>query len=801
VNLIIPAANSFLWNPGLTSLGGPSGAGINATGGSRTQYGSTLTPVGQQAVINASVTGTTLTVNSVTSGTVAVGQTVVLTNAAPNNGANGVNPNIVSVILSGSGSTWTLKNGWGLLGGNITSRTMYCYGADDAQIITAIGSASAGQYVFLGAGTFCLTNAQNPPIISTSGVTLRGSGAGTTIIYKTNGVSPRSSTQVANTSPPIYVPVDQSTYSYDVAPCIIVGPSRYPGPDNNASQNLTADAAQGGMSVTIQNAAGYAAGQFVLIDELPNATWQLTPPYFTNNGATYDPSNRVLQWQGDRFLEHMHLPVQTFIDTCGFSDSNAPYDSGYQTSWTGSIAPSGDGLTGTMTVTGGGTPVIGQQLFGTGIAPFTYILNGSGSTWQVGPSQTVASTTITGYNTAEASYFSRVYRFTCEIKEIASVNGNTITFTSPLSISYRVSHYAQLTQYTRAVDGSHPSVHVQNIGVEALTLIGGGDGNLRFENAAYSWAKNIENTQWVGEGIAFNGSFRIEARASYIYTGSWPEPGGAGYCLSHANGSSETLIENCISRDADKVMVFRACGAGSVVGYVYADDGWIATDPTFVEAGINASHLCGPHHVMFEGCQSFKADADFTHGGSNYITFFRNWLTGKRLSFTDTDAAGYGNIVGASVGPGSWWYAYVGNVMGRSGQMSGWNYTDPAMTCNGSGNNCTGQSGSWSDQDIWRMGRDPSTGASNAYPDPMVLSTMYRNGNYDFLTNSQQWHNPPSPISLFTIPNSMYLSNKPTFFGTNTWPWVNPTNGNTYTLPAQAAFANAGSVNPATVLT
>ena len=66
-------------------------------------------------------------------------------------------------------------------------------------------------------------------------------------------------------------------------------------------------------------------------------------------------------------------------------------------------------------------------------------------------------------------WFSRFDRPTNEIKEIASVSGNTVTFTSPLSIAYRVSHNAQLTGYNR---------HVAYAGVENLTLKGGSDGEL-----------------------------------------------------------------------------------------------------------------------------------------------------------------------------------------------------------------------------------------------------------------------------------------------------------------------------------
>src|SRR5262249_55249833 len=101
---------------------------------------------------------------------------------------------------------------------------------------------------------------------------------------------------------------------------------------------------------------------------------------------------------------------------------------------------------------------------------------------------------------AAMSWFSRTDRPTNEIKEVASVSGNTVTFTSPLSIGYRISHAAQLTTYA-AIDAQVP-----NAGVENLSMYGGADGELRFQHAAYSWAKNIEVTQWLGEGVAVDGS-------------------------------------------------------------------------------------------------------------------------------------------------------------------------------------------------------------------------------------------------------------------------------------------------------
>jgi hypothetical protein len=285
-------------------------------------------------------------------------------------------------------------------------------------------------------------------------------------------------------------------------------------------------------------------------------------------------------------------------------------------------------------------------------------------------------------------------------------------------------------------------------------------------------------TQWIGEGVAIDGSFRIELRDSYLHTGSWPQPGGAGYMVSLADGSAEALIENNILIDACKEMVFRSSGAGSVVAYNYADDSWDYSSPGWVEVGLNASHMAGPHHVLFEGNYSQNVDSDYTHGNAIYLTFFRNWLSGQRRDFTDGQ-----NIRAIGLASWSWWDSFVGNVLGRPGQMSGWQYTDPAMSCDSSGNNCAGNNSIWGDHDIWKLGYDPERWGM--VPESKTLTTIIRDGNYDFVTNSQRWHNTPGG---FTVPSSMYLSSKPAFFGNNPWPWLDPSTGATYTLPAKARY-------------
>ena len=391
----------------------------------------------------------------------------------------------------------------------------------------------------------------------------------------------------------------------------------------------------------------------------------------------------------------------------------------------------------------------------------------------------------TGSGSDSACWFGRQDRPQNEIKQIASVSGNTITFTSPLTKAYRTSHYAELTTYT----GSNAPV--VNAGLEQLSVVGGGNGAVRFQNTMYSWARNIEVTAWWGEGINLENSFRDEVRDSYVHDAAWPEPGGSGYALSISNASSEVLLENNLVVKANKVMVGRSSGAGSVVGYNYMDDGYIATDEPWIEVGLNASHQVGSHHVLFEGNQSFNIDSDDTHGNSTFLIFFRNYVTTVRSTFT-SDYTGntindVANIPGGSNNPNgprravasmTYGYnmSYVGNILGQPGVTT---------AANGYIDDDTSPS-SWGPT-IWLLGWNPIQPYT---VDPKVAATAIRDGNWDSFLSQQTW----LTSAAAPLPNSLYLSCKPAFMGSNTWPWTDPTTGTINTLPAKARLG-AGTPN------
>ena len=542
----------------------------------------------------------------------------------------------------------------------------YGYGTQDASsgIQAAINACPLGQVVQLSEGVFTINN--NILLIN-RGITLRGAGATSTTLQRTNGARPHSPDVQVND------------------PVVIIGPARWPSPNDSTSQNLTVDGEKGAYSVTVANGNGFAPGQFVLLDEdgYNTGSWTSLP---NRNGHP----TTVTIWASDRVVFQRHNPPEQYVDD-----------------------PFPDSLT----------------------------------------------------------WFSRSGRPVNEIKEVASVNGNTITFTTPLHISYRTSHVAQLTRYT----GS--SVHVRNAGLEALKVIGGGDGAVRFEAAAYSWMKDVEDTIWLGEGVAIDNSFRIEVRSSYIHDTAWPVPGGSGYAISFAHGSSEALIEDNIVIGANKMMVARSSGTASVIGYNYMDDGFIDYVQTWQEVGLNGSHMVGSHHMLFEGNESFNYDADCTHGNAIYHTAFRNHLSGFRRDYPEDPRSGNRRAGGLEYG--AWWHSFIGNVMGTLGRMTGWVYEDPGTI---PGPN-PWQEGSF----IWRLGYDPAHWEQAA--DPLVQSSVLRHGNFDYVSNLVNWD--PN-ISGRSIPNSLYLSQAPAFFNAGrgyVWPWVDPTGATRLsTLPAKARY-------------
>jgi hypothetical protein len=371
-------------------------------------------------------------------------------------------------------------------------------------------------------------------------------------------------------------------------------------------------------------------------------------------------------------------------------------------------------------------------------------------------------------------WFSNCDRPTNEMHRVSRISGHSIIFDSPITISYRVSHQAKLYYWQ--------TWHTQNAGIEDLTVSNGDDGNIKFLWCAYCWAQNVESTLSLGDGVDISFCLRVQLEGIYVHNGVWPVSGGGGYNISLAGGSSEILVENSISLLANKVMVDRSAGAGSVIAYNYMDDGYINGQDAWVEIGLNASHMVGSHHVLFEGNYGFNIDSDQTHGNSIYHTFFRNYSSGYRRPFVALDGTHLDDTAGCC-GPlraiaahaYAYWFSFIGNVLGTPGHTGGWVY------------DAIGGPNTFPPAGVWMLGY---MDISPQGYDPKVAGTAIRDGNFDYLTNAIHWASNDTPHAL---PNSLFLTQKPAFFDAGTgyiWPWVDPTGAKVqlHTLPAKARY-------------
>ena len=229
--------------------------------------------------------------------------------------------------------------------------------------------------------------------------------------------------------------------------------------------------------------------------------------------------------------------------------------------------------------------------------------------------------------------------------------------------------------------------------------------------------------------------------------------------------------------------------------------------PDSPEAGINAGHRTAGHLELLEGNYSHNFKGDDFWGSQIFITAFRNWISQHRaahppLNTYTSGGCPYGDYNGSAraavdLQAGSYYNEFVGNVLGTSGQtLLKSTACDPAQTAflvqvtTGAQYNTAGDA---NDVPVWQIGVQ-QTASGFSFVDTSI-NTITRTANWDWFTKAMHCYGTGGTTDLscsgVTVPDSFYLSAKPVFFGTQTWPWVDPTTGTTYTLPAKYCFEHS----------
>ena len=840
---------------GLQSVGG-----IPALG---TQCGSTVSPIGGgsddttdiQNAINACtagdyvqlasgagaasysgyISGTTLTVTSSVTGTIAASQVVQLSGSP----FSGVVPG--TTIISGSGTSWTVSY----------SQT--------------VGNAAA-PVNFANVTPF--TIAEGHSVNVNKGIVLNGAGPGLTIVQHPPGQD--TTNDVCNSPGAWGATLNSDCPGNSASTPIILGGTG----TIAATTALTSNAAQGATSVVVSSATGISAGSLVLVDELANG--QPMPDCCFNNGMSFTGSISGTTLTASAVAACGSV-CSTIVPGAQLTATSTPLTANTTVSsqltttatFTGCIgATSACTTAGTnlyvTAVSSGVSMVPGAKITGTGVTSNTTLgfqssgttggigtyavstsqqvasetmnTTGSTGTYTVSQSQNVSSETMTPtgavwaapdytfewnahnppINFFDSSTYDNTftsgdacdYSIRCggvveELHLVTSVVGDTITFDSPLTLPYTTANSAEVHAYTNSTSNI-----VQNAGIENMTVEYGDQGNVLFEACVYCYAKNVESTIWLnGGGFAFyGGAFRDQLDTFYSHYAAWPVNGGGGYSINLTYGTSEGYAVNGISMEANKVEVARASGSGWVFAYDYMDDSYINGNSSWIETGLNCSHLIGSHDCLFEGDESDNSDNDTTHGSSGHMTFFRTWLKGFRQPFIGLDGTERDDSTaccGVQRAAGdhdlTYWDSFVGDVVGFPSLVSTWNYRcvgGPA----GSGCNPSVYLIGWEDANLAGVEGDATqsltyptspTSSNQTATGPGCTSTgtdcvPILTGNYDYQTNAQHFDSRGS----VTIPNSFYLASEPSFFSSVscTWPWVNPVAGTTSFLPAKMRF-------------
>ena len=356
-----------------------------------------------------------------------------------------------------------------------------------------------------------------------------------------------------------------------------------------------------------------------------------------------------------------------------------------------------------------------------------------------------------------------------QIAQIQGISGNTVTLNRPLYHTFSASLNPELKTLSM-VEGAG----IENLYIEKVN--GGGSysstNNIQARQSANSWIRNIESVNAVGAHIRMESSYANEIRDSYFHHGHSYGSGRA-YGVFLYNRNSDILVENNTFYYLRHSMVLESGGSGNVFGYNYSRRMFGDTDPAdtnWLMADLS-SHGAHPFMNLFEGNSAQHLGPDYTWGSASHMTYFRNHIIRENQGVNQM--ASY-HLIAVDIQSKNYYMNLVGNIFCKDDSCSG-NYE-------------AGFTDSSSDKVIYRLGY--SSDGSHTLSDPLVADTLLRHGNFDFITDTTEWD--PS-ITDHNLPNSLYLTSKPTFFGVKSWPVYGPDlDPMVGVLPAEERFILGG---------
>ena len=389
--------------------------------------------------------------------------------------------------------------------------------------------------------------------------------------------------------------------------------------------------------------------------------------------------------------------------------------------------------------------------------------------------------------------------------EVVSIVGNTLNLSTPIHQGFKLAFAPQVFKPSgpAAPAGStEPPGIVKYAGLEKLYVTGGQNDQISMINCAYCWIANVESdgttpaattaangTAGPGNGmkgahVLIDRSFRVVIRDSYFHHATNVVQGGGAYGLSFSSHTSDSLVENNIVYYMNKPLTMRATGGGNVVAYNYVDNAWTSADSRLQETTIDMGHASFPYMELVEGNWAAQIATETVWGNSGWMTLFRNYASSQQQRTAANETY---QIAAVAFEVKARFMNVVGNVLGAPGLGLLYEVNSNPLGPD--------------QKTVYRIGHGVNAGSGGddigTYENPVATGStavqLYRHGNFDYVTGTVVWD--PTNAN-HALPDSLYSSSKPAFFGTSRWPWVDPV-GTTklYTLPAKARW-DSGNPNP-----
>jgi hypothetical protein len=376
------------------------------------------------------------------------------------------------------------------------------------------------------------------------------------------------------------------------------------------------------------------------------------------------------------------------------------------------------------------------------------------------------------------------YRSVGQMIKVTAMNGNTITFEPELYWNFTARGEPKVILI-------YPNAMIEYAGIEDFYITGGNGNSIEMDGCAYCWVKNIESFNTTQRHFHSYFSYKMEIRDNYFHDAQC-FTGNYGYGISLMAFTTDTLVENNLFDWLHDPIAQSVGGGGNVISYNYAAHQkftWpTCADLTNAIMPTICHHGRHPSYNLFEGNVGEAFWSDFIHGESSHVTLYRNRLTGYFSYPTMTSIRSLWPIMLAKY---SRYFSALGNVLGTPEITWGYELSDVTNL------NC------WHEPYIYWLGYESATpgGCLAEQSDPGTRTTLLRHGNFDYSTNSVVW-NPG--ISDHSLPASLYLSSKPSWWGNLAWPAFGPDPNNPSALlngkiPAQVRYEQISGTSPLNV--